>query len=157
MDVGIEAINAYGGQTYLDVRTLFEARGLDLDRFDNLMMGKKAVGLPCEDPVTSAVFPWGVVIAGAGTSDRTGPAAAIAANAASRRFLQAVATPPRPPEIAGAQNRQRRSEHPWTPADRVATCAATGNVELDGGLKPYPVLHGTHTGLATPRQPVRLR
>lgn len=55
MDVGIEAINAYGAQTYLDVRTLFEARGLDLARFDNLMMEKKAVGLPCEDPVTNAV------------------------------------------------------------------------------------------------------
>ncbi|MBV7337987.1 hydroxymethylglutaryl-CoA synthase family protein [Chloroflexi bacterium TSY] len=55
MDVGIEAINAYVGQTYLDVRTLFEARGLDLARFDNLMMEKKAVGLPCEDPVTNGV------------------------------------------------------------------------------------------------------
>ncbi len=55
MDIGIEAINAYGGQTYLDIRTLFEARGLDLERFDNLMMEKKAVGLPCEDPVTNAV------------------------------------------------------------------------------------------------------
>lgn len=55
MDVGIESINAYGAQTYLDVRTLFEARGLDLARFDNLMMEKKAVGLPCEDPVTNAV------------------------------------------------------------------------------------------------------
>jgi 3-carboxymethyl-3-hydroxy-acyl-[acp] synthase len=55
MDIGIEAINAYGGQTYLDIRTLFEARGLDLERFDNLMMEKKAVGLPCEDPVTNGV------------------------------------------------------------------------------------------------------
>ncbi|MEM7346572.1 MAG: hydroxymethylglutaryl-CoA synthase family protein [Chloroflexota bacterium] len=55
MDIGIEAINAYGGQTYLDIRTLFEARGLDLERFDNLMMDKKAVGLPCEDPVTNGV------------------------------------------------------------------------------------------------------
>ncbi len=55
MDIGIEAINAYGGQTYLDIRTLFEARGLDLERFDNLMMEKKAVGLSCEDPVTNAV------------------------------------------------------------------------------------------------------
>lgn len=55
LNVGIEAINAYGAQTYLDVRTLFQARGLDLERFDNLMMEKKAVGLPCEDPVTNAV------------------------------------------------------------------------------------------------------
>jgi len=55
MTAGIEAINAYGGRTYLDVRTLFEARGLDLSRFDNLMMLNKAVALPFEDPVTHAV------------------------------------------------------------------------------------------------------
>ena len=55
MDVGIEAINIYGGRTCLGVRNLFEKRGLDLDRFDNLMMQKKAVGLPCEDGVTHAV------------------------------------------------------------------------------------------------------
>jgi polyketide biosynthesis 3-hydroxy-3-methylglutaryl-CoA synthase-like enzyme PksG len=55
MHVGIESINVYGGQTYMDVRTLFEARGLDLERFGNLMMEKKAVGLPCEDGITHAV------------------------------------------------------------------------------------------------------
>lgn len=55
MNIGIEAINAYGGQACLDIRTLFEARGLDLERFANLMMEKKAVGLPCEDAVTNAV------------------------------------------------------------------------------------------------------
>jgi len=55
MNVGIEAMNFYTSPTCLDVRTLFQARGLDLDRFDNLMMSRKAVGLPCEDPVTNAV------------------------------------------------------------------------------------------------------
>ncbi len=55
MEVGIEAINAYGGPAFLDVRTLFEARGLDLERFGNLMMEKKSVGLPCEDAVTYGV------------------------------------------------------------------------------------------------------
>ncbi|WP_139488204.1 hydroxymethylglutaryl-CoA synthase family protein [Brevibacillus dissolubilis] len=55
MRVGIELMNFYGGPAYIDVRTLFSARGLDLERFDNLMMEKKAVGLPCEDPVTNAV------------------------------------------------------------------------------------------------------
>lgn len=55
MGVGIEAIHAYGGQTTFDVRALFEARALNLDRFENLAMKKKAVGLPCEDPVTHAV------------------------------------------------------------------------------------------------------
>lgn len=55
MGVGIEAMNFFGGSTVLDVRTLFQARGLDLERFNNLMMEKKSVGLPCEDPVTNAV------------------------------------------------------------------------------------------------------
>ncbi|MEO8963658.1 MAG: hydroxymethylglutaryl-CoA synthase [Gammaproteobacteria bacterium] len=55
MAVGIESINAYGAQTYIDVRTLFEARKLDLERFNNLMMLQKSVNLPCEDPVTNAV------------------------------------------------------------------------------------------------------
>lgn len=55
MAVGIEAINVYGGAAVLDVRTLFKARKLDLERFDNLMMEKKSVGLPCEDPVTNGV------------------------------------------------------------------------------------------------------
>lgn len=55
MKVGIEALNFYGGPSYIDVMTIFEARGLDLERFANLMMGKKSVGLPCEDPVTNAV------------------------------------------------------------------------------------------------------
>ncbi len=55
MAVGIEALNLYGGPAYLEVADLFRARGLDMDRFANLMMEKKSVGLPCEDPVTNAV------------------------------------------------------------------------------------------------------
>ena len=55
MSVGIEAMNFYTSPTSLDVRTLFKARGLDLDRFENLMMSKKSVGLPCEDSVTNGV------------------------------------------------------------------------------------------------------
>jgi polyketide biosynthesis 3-hydroxy-3-methylglutaryl-CoA synthase-like enzyme PksG len=55
MGVGIEAMNIYAGQAMLDTRTLFEARNLDLARFDNLMMLKKSVCLPCEDPVTYGV------------------------------------------------------------------------------------------------------
>lgn len=53
--VGIEAINSYTGPASVDVRELFVARGLDLSRFDNLMMRRKSVNLPCEDPVTNAV------------------------------------------------------------------------------------------------------
>ena len=55
MAVGVEAANAYVGRAALDVRELFHARGLDLGRFDNLMMVQKSVNLPCEDPVTNAV------------------------------------------------------------------------------------------------------
>lgn len=55
MDVGIEALNAYTGRTFIDIRELFERRGLDMERFANLMIEKKSVSLPCEDPVTLAV------------------------------------------------------------------------------------------------------
>ena len=55
MEVGIESINAFCGQASLDIRMLFEARDLDLERFNNLMMVEKSVGLPCEDAVTNAV------------------------------------------------------------------------------------------------------
>lgn len=55
MRVGIESINFYGGRTVLDIRMLFEARQLDLRRFDNLMLQRKSVALPCEDPITLAV------------------------------------------------------------------------------------------------------
>lgn len=55
MALGVEAANAYVGRVALDVRKLFHARGLDLGRFDNLMMVQKSVNLPCEDPVTNAV------------------------------------------------------------------------------------------------------
>lgn len=55
MGVGIEAINVYAGRTSLDVATLFDARGLDMRRFGNLMMHQKSVNLPCEDAVSNAV------------------------------------------------------------------------------------------------------
>jgi len=55
MTVGIEEINFYGGRAFLDIRSLFEARQLDMRRFDNLMVHRKAVALPCEDPVSYAV------------------------------------------------------------------------------------------------------
>jgi polyketide biosynthesis 3-hydroxy-3-methylglutaryl-CoA synthase-like enzyme PksG len=53
--VGIEAINVYCGETYVDVQELFTARGLDDSRFDNLMMARKSVALHCEDAVSFAV------------------------------------------------------------------------------------------------------
>ncbi|MGE4281549.1 MAG: hydroxymethylglutaryl-CoA synthase family protein [Magnetospirillum sp.] len=52
---GIEALNVYGGAASLDVRQLCLHRGLDMPRFDNLLMREKTVALPFEDPVTFAV------------------------------------------------------------------------------------------------------
>ncbi|OJX77765.1 MAG: 3-hydroxy-3-methylglutaryl-ACP synthase [Magnetospirillum sp. 64-120] len=55
MSAGIEALNVYGGAASLDVRQLCLHRGLDMPRFDNLLMREKTVALPFEDPVTFAV------------------------------------------------------------------------------------------------------
>ncbi len=55
MRVGIEAMNFYGGRAYINIRELFEWRGLDLSRFQNLMINNKSVGFPCEDAVSIAV------------------------------------------------------------------------------------------------------
>ncbi len=55
MAVGIERMNFYVGQGYVNVRTLFEKRGLPMERFANLMMDKKAYHFPWEDAVTHAV------------------------------------------------------------------------------------------------------
>jgi polyketide biosynthesis 3-hydroxy-3-methylglutaryl-CoA synthase-like enzyme PksG len=53
--VGIEAMNVFGGTTYLDVMQLARHRQLDTTRFENLMMKEKTVALPYEDPVTCGV------------------------------------------------------------------------------------------------------
>lgn len=53
--VGIEALGVYGGAASLDVRQLCAHRGLDMPRFENLLMREKTVALPFEDPVTFAV------------------------------------------------------------------------------------------------------
>lgn len=53
--VGIEALNVFGGSAYLDVMQLVEHRGLEKNRFDNLLMVEKALALPFEDPVTFGV------------------------------------------------------------------------------------------------------
>lgn len=55
MTHGIEAINAYVGRACVGVRDIFEARGLETQRFENLMMQEKSLGAPWEDAVTFAV------------------------------------------------------------------------------------------------------
>ncbi|MEV4681999.1 hydroxymethylglutaryl-CoA synthase family protein [Streptomyces kurssanovii] len=53
--IGVEALNVHAGVAKISARALFDARGLDPDRFDNLMMDERSVQLPWEDPVTGAV------------------------------------------------------------------------------------------------------
>lgn len=55
MGIGIEALNAYVGRAVVDVRDMFVQRGLNMSRFDNLMMAQKSVILPSEDAVSNAV------------------------------------------------------------------------------------------------------
>jgi polyketide biosynthesis 3-hydroxy-3-methylglutaryl-CoA synthase-like enzyme PksG len=55
MTFGIADISPYVGVASLDVATLFAARGLDQARIANLMMTRKSVNLPVEDPVTNGV------------------------------------------------------------------------------------------------------
>lgn len=53
--VGIQAMNFYGGSAYLDVEDLARRRELAMDRFHNLLMDQKTVALPYEDPISFAV------------------------------------------------------------------------------------------------------
>jgi polyketide biosynthesis 3-hydroxy-3-methylglutaryl-CoA synthase-like enzyme PksG len=53
--VGIDAVGVYVGRAMLDVSELAMARGLDMARFQNLLMRRKSVALPMEDPVSFAV------------------------------------------------------------------------------------------------------
>jgi polyketide biosynthesis 3-hydroxy-3-methylglutaryl-CoA synthase-like enzyme PksG len=53
--VGIESINAYLGRGYIEIEQLFKHRGLDLARYENLLLNKKSIAFPFEDVVTNAV------------------------------------------------------------------------------------------------------
>ncbi len=68
--VGIEAMNIYGGAAKLDVRLLAEARRLDMTRFDNLLMKEKTVAMPYEDPISFAVNAAKPIIDGLNDKDR---------------------------------------------------------------------------------------
>ncbi len=92
MKVGIEALNMYAGPACLDVRTLFHARGLSLDRFDNLMMEKKSVGLPCEDAVTNAVNAAKPIIDQLTETERNGIELVITATESGLDFGKSLST-----------------------------------------------------------------
>lgn len=53
--VGIEAMNVFAGTTFVDVKKLAAHRGLDMSRFENLLMKEKSLTMPYEDPITFAV------------------------------------------------------------------------------------------------------
>jgi len=92
MEVGIEAMNFYGGPAYIDVRSIFTARGLDLERFSNLMMDKKSVGLPCEDPVTNAVNAAKPIIDGLAPGEKNRIEMVITASESGLDFGKAIST-----------------------------------------------------------------
>jgi polyketide biosynthesis 3-hydroxy-3-methylglutaryl-CoA synthase-like enzyme PksG len=92
MEVGIEAINAYGGHAFIEVRELFEKRGLDLARFENLMMQKKSVNLPCEDPVTFAVNAAKPIVDALSEDDRNRIELVIAATESGLDFGKSLST-----------------------------------------------------------------
>ncbi len=48
-------MNVFGGSAFLDVTKLARHRGLDMTRFENLLMRQKTVALPCEDAVSFGV------------------------------------------------------------------------------------------------------
>jgi polyketide biosynthesis 3-hydroxy-3-methylglutaryl-CoA synthase-like enzyme PksG len=53
--VGIDRASFYGGRAFLDVYKLAEARRLNRARFDNLLIRRKSLHFPFEDPVSFAV------------------------------------------------------------------------------------------------------
>lgn len=53
--VGIEALNVYCGLAHIPVEALFAGRGLNEERISNLMMQRRSLALPFEDPITNAV------------------------------------------------------------------------------------------------------
>jgi polyketide biosynthesis 3-hydroxy-3-methylglutaryl-CoA synthase-like enzyme PksG len=53
--VGIESMNVFAGTACLDVSGLARHRGLDMSRFENLLMSEKSVALPYEDPISFGV------------------------------------------------------------------------------------------------------
>lgn len=92
MTVGIEQINAYFGKAYIDVKELFEARGLDMRRMDNLMMEQKSCGFPCEDSVTNAVNAAKPIISQLNDEERNSIATVITASESGVDFGKSIST-----------------------------------------------------------------
>jgi polyketide biosynthesis 3-hydroxy-3-methylglutaryl-CoA synthase-like enzyme PksG len=67
---GIERIGLYAGRACLDVGVLAQARGLDGARFANLLMRRKSLHMPFEDPVSFAVNAGRPVVAALSEAER---------------------------------------------------------------------------------------
>ncbi|MFG2500673.1 hydroxymethylglutaryl-CoA synthase family protein [Streptomyces sp. NPDC048441] len=69
---GIEALDVYGGVACVSAQEVCTGRDLDPGRFGNLMMTRRSVGLPFEDPVTNAVNAARPLLDRLGCADRVG-------------------------------------------------------------------------------------
>lgn len=92
MHVGIEALSVYGGLTYLDVQDLMQARGLDEQRFQNLLLREKTVAFPFEDPITFAVNAAQPVVAELSPAERNRIELLIVATESGLDFGKAMST-----------------------------------------------------------------
>ncbi|WP_238651990.1 hydroxymethylglutaryl-CoA synthase family protein [Paenibacillus piscarius] len=92
MRVGIESINFYGGPAVIPARTIFEGRGLDFSRFDNLMMDRKSVGVPCEDAVTGGVNAAKPIIDALSEEDKSRISLVITASESGLDFGKSLST-----------------------------------------------------------------
>ena len=90
--VGIEAMNVYAGTAFVNVRSLAEHRGLDLARFENLLMREKTVALPHEDPVSFAVNAARPLIDALGADERSRVEMVITCTESSFDFGKSMST-----------------------------------------------------------------
>ncbi|MEU4447809.1 hydroxymethylglutaryl-CoA synthase [Actinosynnema sp. NPDC050801] len=89
---GIEALDVYGGSLAVDVRAVFEGRGLDPQRFGNLEMRRRSVALPFEDPVTNAVNAAAPLLARLPEADRQAIGLLVVASESGVDYSKSIAS-----------------------------------------------------------------
>src|SRR5580658_99809 len=92
MAIGIERVGFYGGRASLDVGTLAASRGLNSARFANLLMRRKSLSLPWEDPVSFAVNAARPVVDAMTKSERTTISTLIVATESGVDWGKSMAT-----------------------------------------------------------------
>lgn len=90
--VGLEALNVYGGGAVLDVREMAVARGLEMDRFDNLLIRRKTVSLHYEDPISFGVNAAKPILDGMSEADRQRIELVIVASESGIDFGKSMST-----------------------------------------------------------------